>query len=519
MEPLIRLWNQARTFWGGLSVVRRVLIAGAAALVLLGLGAFAYFNQAGEGVPLFPGGLPEDEVAGVTAALDSKSIKYTLKDSHTILVPKEQYPKARVALAFEGLPNRGGGKGYELWDQSNITDTPLQQRVKQVRALQGELARSIMQIEPVAAARVILALPEPTPFLRDQRPATASVVIKLKPGATFNKLQSASVVQLVARSVDGLKTENVTVVDSTGRLLSDPRAGEKDDLSQGLVDQRRELEQYLAQKAQDMLTRHLGPGRAVVQVNADLNYQKVKELQTTYPKDGGVLVRERTTTTKATTASRGGIAGAGSNVRQAGGTSGGGGSTNEEVNQADYEPSKSVREMEERMGAVTRLTVAALVDLTPLPAAEGQTAPTPISAADAEAIIQNAIGFKAGRDSVKVVNGALGGLPPAVSEPDEETTRIQRMTAYVELARNISLAVAVAMTVGVAGLLLIRRRPRRLPPEEATAATADGSPVALTPVTPEQQRQELLQRFLETARSAPDRTAAAFGLLLGPGGG
>lgn len=518
MEPLLRIWNQLRTFWGGLSTIRRVLIVGAGVLVLFGLGAFAYFNQSGEGVQLFPGGLPEEEVAAVTAALESKSIKYTLKDSHIILVPKEQYPKARVALAAEGLPARGGGKGYELWDQSNITDTPAQQRVKYVRALQGELARSIMQIESVAAARVILALPDPTPFLRDQRPPTASVVLKLKPSATFNKAQSASVVQLVARSVDGLKPENVTVVDSTGRLLSDPRAGEKDDLSQGMVDQRRELEQYLAQKAQDMLTRHLGPGRAVVQVNADLNYQKVKDTQTTYPKDGGVLIRERTTTMKSTTAPRGGIAGTGSNVRQASSTSGGGGSTTEEVNQADYEPSKSVREMEERMGAVTRLTVAALVDLTPLPAAEGQPAPTPISAADAEAIIQNAIGFKTGRDSVKVVNGWLGG-PPAVSEPDEETTRIQRMAAYVELARNISLAVALAMAVGVAGLLLIRRRPRQAVPAETTTTTsADGSPVPAA-ATPEQQRQELLQRFIDTARTDPDRTAAAFGLLIGPGGG
>jgi flagellar M-ring protein FliF len=342
------------------------------------------------------------------------------------------------------------------------------------------------------------------------------VVLKLKPGATFNRAQANSVVQLVSRSVDGLKQENVTVVDSTGRLLSDPRAGEKDEMAGGLIDQRRELEQYLSQKAQAMLTAHLGPGRAVVQVSADLNYQKVKELQTTYPKDGTVPRAERTVTTKSASAPRGGIAGAGSNIRQAGGTSGGTGSSSEEVTQTDYDTSKMVREMEEKMGAVTRLTVAALVDLTPPPAVEGQPAPAPISPADAEAIIQNAIGFKTGRDSVKVVNGRLGEPPPAVGEPDEETTRIQRMAAYVELARNISLAVSVVMAMSALGLLLFRRRPKAA--NEGTGTTAaEGGPTAAA--TPEQRRQEQLDKFVETARTDPARAAAAFGLLLGPPGG
>ncbi len=515
MEFITRTWTQIRAYWRGLGLVVRVLIVAAAVLAVGGIGAFTYFNQSGEGVPLFPTPLAEEDTAAVTTLLESKSIKHKLKDSHTIMVPKEQLAAARVALAAEGLPARGGGKGYELFDQSSLTSTPFQQNVNYVRALQTELARSVMQIDSVASARVIIARPEPSTFLRDQRPTTASVVLKLKSGAAFNRAQANSVVQLVSRSVDGLKAENVTVVDSTGRLLSDPNAGEKDDVSPGMIDKRRELEQYLSQKAQTMLTAHLGPGRAVVQVSADLNYQKVKELQTTYPKDGTVSRAERTTTMKSTNSPRGGVAGAGSNIRQAGGTGGGGGTTSEEVNQTDYDTSKLVREMEEKMGAVTRLTVAALVDLTPPTAVEGQPAPSPISAADAEAIIQNAIGFKTGRDSVKVVNGRLGEPPPAVSDPDEETTRLQRMAAYVELARNVSLAVSVVMAMSVLGLLLFRRRPKVA--KDATATTA-GAPTAAG-ATPEGRRQELLDKFVDTARVDPARAAAAFGLLLGlPGG-
>jgi flagellar M-ring protein FliF len=516
MEMLTRVWNQFRTYWQGLGLVVRVLIIAAAVLAVGGIGAFVYFNQSGEGVPLFPTPLAEEDAAAVTALLGSKSIKHKLQDSHTILVPKEQLAAARVALAAEGLPARGGGKGYELFDTSSLTSTPFQQNVNYVRALQVELARSVMQIDSVASARVIIARPEPSTFLRDQRPTTASVVLKLKPGAAFNRAQANSVVQLVSRSVDGLKQENVTVIDSTGRLLSDPRAGEKDEMAGGLIDQRRELEQYLSQKAQAMLTAHLGPGRAVVQVSADLNYQKVKELQTTFPKDGTVPRAERTITTKSASAPRGGIAGAGSNIRQAGGTSEGTGSSSEEVTQTDYDTSKMVREMEEKMGAVTRLTVAALVDLTPSPAVEGQPAPAPISPADAEAIIQNAIGFKTGRDSVKVVNGRLGEPPPAVGEPDEETTRIQRMAAYVELARNTSLAVSVVMAMSALGLLLFRRRPK-VANEGTDTTSAGGTPA--TAATPEQRRQEQLDKFVETARTDPARAAAAFGLLLGPPAG
>jgi len=165
------------------------------------------------------------------------------------------------------------------------------------------------------------------------------------------------------------------------------------------------------------------------------------------------------------------------------------------------------------MGAVTRLTVAAFVDLTPPPAADGQPAPKTISVADAEAIIQNAIGFQTGRDSVKVVNERLGDLPPTVGDPDEETLQIQRMTAYVELARNVSLAVSVLMAAGVLSLLLVRRRPK------PAAGTAAGDSPAATPATPEQRREDLLNRFIETTRTDPARSAAVFGLLLGPSGG
>lgn len=526
METLRRIWSQFRTYWSGLGLVVRTLIIAAVAIAAAGIGTFVVLNQSGDSVQLFAEKLPEQEVETITTLLESKGIKHTLKDSQTIKVPKDQAARARVVLAAEGLPSRGSGKGWEIIDNSGLTTTPFIQNVNYIRALQGELARSLMQIDSVASARVIIARPDPSPFaLRDQRPTKASVVLKLKPGAIFNHDRAANVVQLVSRSVDGLMPEHVTVIDSTGRQLSDPNMGDKDDLSSGMIDKRRELEAYLAQKAQTMLTAHLGPGRAVVQVSADLNYQKVKKQETLYPKDGTVPRSERTETRKSSGSTKGGVSGAGSNVKPAGGpAAGGGGTTSEETQQTDYDTSRVVKEMEEKMGAVTRLTVAAFVDLTPPPAADGQPAPKTISVADAEAIIQNAIGFQTGRDSVKVVNERLGDLPPTVGDPDEETLQIQRMTAYVELARNVSLAVSVLMAAGVLSLLLVRRRPKPAAGTAAgagvgAAATGTGDSPAATPATPEQRREDLLNRFIETTRTDPARSAAVFGLLLGPSGG
>lgn len=515
MEPLTRFWNQARTFWGGLSAVRRVLIVGAGVVVLAAVGAFAYFNQSGEGVPLYPGGLAEEDVAAVTTALREQNIPYTLKDSHTIHVPKERLAAARVALAAAGVPARGGGKGFELWDKSNFTATPFEQNVNYVRALQVELARSIMQIEAVASARVIIARPDPTPFVRDQRPPTASVVLKLKANATFSKANAASVVQLVSMSVDGLKPENVTVVDSTGRMLSRPPTADRDDAASGLFEQQQKVEGHLAGKVQEMLTAHLGVGRAVVTVQAELDPRKIGEKRTEYPKDGGAVKSERSQISKTVGGQRGGPVGTASNVQRSGGGVGVGGGSSEETTQTDYNSSVMVREMEQRMGAVTRLTVAVLADLTPPAVAEGQPAVTPITQTQVEQLVRDAVGTSDARgDRVTVVNGRLGGPPPAVNEPDEETLNIQRMSAYVELARNISLAVAVAMAVGVAALFVIRRRPKA-GKADADADAAAGGP----PPSPEEKRQELLARFIDTARTDPSRTAAAFGLLLGPAGG
>src|SRR5262249_12597305 len=159
------------------------------------------------------------------------------------------------------------------------------------RAIQAELARTIMQIEPIESARVHIVRPEPTPFVRDQKPTTASVVVKLKPGATLNRSVAAGIVALVAGSVEGLTAEGVTILDTTGRVLSGPRGDKAGVIASLQLEHRRETEAYLASKAEEMLSHLLGPGRAIVRVTADINFKRVREKKEHIDPESRVVTR------------------------------------------------------------------------------------------------------------------------------------------------------------------------------------------------------------------------------------
>jgi flagellar M-ring protein FliF len=516
MDALNRLLAQMRAYWAGLSAGRRVGIVAGVLGVLVALGAVVYFAPGGKYVPLGAGPLPPDEVAAMRTRLNTDAIPNRLTGGGTGLeVPEERYPEAVVALAAAGIPARGG-RGYELFDETSLMTTPFVQSVNYQRALQAELARSVMQMEAVQSARVIIARPEPSPFVREQRPTTASVVIKLKPRAALSPATAGAIVSLVAHSVEGLRPENVTVMETGGRLLSDPNAGARGGLPTPQLEYLERLETYLATKAEEVLAKTLGAGRAVVRVSADVNFQKIKERVKTYTPDGRVAAAERSANSTSTGSRSGGVVGAASNIARAGGptpplTSGGGGSANkEEVIQTDYLVSETLRDIEDGAGAVTRLSVAALVDLTPQ--VEGQAV---ISQAEVEEIIRQAVGFRPGRDSVTVARAALSG--PEASAPDDTLVRLQRFQTYVSLARNLSVAVAVVLTLLVLGLLLLRIRPAApAGPDAAAAPAGPATPGGPTPPpTPDERRAAVLARFQALARNEPGGVANVLNVMLG----
>ncbi len=518
MEPLQRLLTQARAFWAGLGTLRKVAIVGVTLLIFAALAAFSFLSTGtNEYTPLVVNQQLED-IQPVVTKLTSLSIPNKLINGGTgVSVPYERHAEAKVALAADNLPGRGG-KGYELFDQTSLGATPFTQNVNYQRALQTELARMIMKITPVESAQVMIARPEPTPFVRDQRPPTASVVLKLKPNTGLAPQAAAGVVAMVAGSVDGLKAENVTLLDAaTGLPLSDPHARERENLPSGQIEYRRTLEEYLAKKAEEMLARSLGPGRVQVRVNADINFQKLKEWQETYAPDGKVIIAERNTNSQTTAAARGaGVVGARSNIAPAGGPpgagGGGSGSSKEEVLNADYVVSKTIRDLQADRAVLQKLNIAVMIDLTP---AEGQPAPT-LTVADAEAIIRQAVGFTTGRDQIQVTNTRLLLPLPTTTEPTEaelEAARIVKLQGYVSLVRNISLAVAVGLAIALVPLTMLRRRVRAVPP-----STADETVTLPPEVTPEQRRQEMLDKLKELARTDPDRVAEVMSMLAGARG-
>ncbi len=496
MDAIQQFLNRMRAAWNSQSVVRRFMFGLLALLIVViaiaSSGAITTQNY----VPLYSEPLAPEEAGAIAAKLKAANKDHKLELGGTrITVPADQLAADRVALAAEGIPVRG--TGFEIFDQSQFAVPPDVQRINYLRALQGELARSIQTIEAIQSARVHIAVPDPTPFVRERKTTTASVVLRLKSGRDLNKSQAGGIVALASRAIEGLKPENVTVVDTTGRVLSDNRPPDET-MPTGQIEYRKELENYLASKAQTLLSAHLGNGRAIVSVNADIDFKKMKERSRRFEQPG-VTGAERTSTSKTTGApSARGVAGAVSNVRPAGGTTAGGsGTSNEETSAADYLVSTIERELEDRMASVTRITVAALVDLSP---AEGDGSRPNITIANAQDTIKQAIGYKQGRDEITVTDARLGVPATAIPEVEEERGILTQSAALVILIRNAALALTALVILAIVASLALRRRPAGVP--------IPPTPAELEKAATEKRRRELDQ-FVELARRDPDFVARA----------
>ena len=265
-------WNTWQAFSPGRKLAWLLGVAGC-----VGLAAILWWAYQPEYRVLYAG-LSAEESGAITSKLQAKAVPFKLAaGGTTILVPIDQAMQVHLDLTAEGVAGSTKiGKGLDLFDQPMIGATPFNQHVNFLRAQQGELARTIMQIDPILYARVHIVRPEPSPFIRDQKPTTASVMVKLKPGATLDRNTVDGIAALVAGSVEGLAKDNVKIADSTGRLLS-KQTDSDNGMIGTIVDQKREIEQYLSIEAERMLAKALGPGRAVVVVRAELDNKTMRE--------------------------------------------------------------------------------------------------------------------------------------------------------------------------------------------------------------------------------------------------
>ena len=353
------------------------------------------------------------EASEITAALDQANVKYETKgDGSTIMVPRDSVASTRLMLSSKGLPT-SGSVGYEIFDNTSaLGQTDFVQNLNRQRALEGELARTIRSLEGVSAARVHLVLPKRQLFEEEAAPPTASVVVGLS-RRDLGADQIRALRNLVAGAVPNLKPERVTVVDESGKMLA---AGAEDDgglAGEMAADRKAEVEERLRRAIRDVVEGVVGPGKARVQVTAEVEQTRVTEQRETYDPDGQVV---RSTSTVEEEARDGGSAmdtavGASANIPGSEAADGGlsGGSQNGRTEETtNYEISRTTRTEVQEPGAIKRLSVAVAVDGLTTTGPDGKTSYAPRPAADMqkiEQLVRTAMGFdQARQDQLQVVN-------------------------------------------------------------------------------------------------------------------
>lgn len=358
--------------------------------------------------------LPTEDSAQIVEQLEQAGTKYELRNNGTqILVPSDKVLRLRLSLAQEGIPSGGSVVGYEIFDRTEALGTSnFVMNVNMMRALEGELSRTIASLSQIESARVHLVIPKRELFTRDKQDPTASVALKLK-GGELEKQEIRSIQNLVATAVPGLKPERITIVDSKGRLLA-KGAGDESDQSSDAQEYRINYETRMRGIVEGLLERSLGIGKAKVQINADVDFDRIVRNSETFDPESQVARSVQTNEERENANERNvkdnvSVANNLPNPPQAS-EDGTVSTRNTEKNEetTNYEISKVVENHIKEMGTVKRLSVAVLVDGIYSTNADGEPVynpRTPQELAQIDSLVRSAVGFDDKRgDKVEVVN-------------------------------------------------------------------------------------------------------------------
>jgi len=403
----------------------RMAAMAAVTLSLIGFFSFLMIRMtAPQMVPLFTD-LSIEDSASIVKDLDRQGVTYQLKnDGAIVLVPKDKVARLRMKLAESGLP-KGGGVGYEIFDKSDaLGSTTFVQNINHLRALEGELARTISSLDRVQAARVHLVLPDRPLFSRDKTDASASIVLKMR--GTLEPQQVRAIRHLVATAVAGLKPERISIVDESGKLLADG-AGQNDPLEGAGADERKAAyEKRLRDQVEAIVSSVVGPDHARVEITADFDFNRITQTTDKYDPDGRVVRSSQTREeTSSTGDNKSGPVSVGNELPGAGKSGSEGASTDqnhksEEI--VNYEISRTTKTEVTEAGRINRISAAVLVDGVYTKNAKGEVTYQPRSKEEIDRIatlVRSAIGFDAKRgDQVEVVNLRFAQpTPTPISEP------------------------------------------------------------------------------------------------------
>jgi flagellar M-ring protein FliF len=424
-------------------------------LALVGFFGFVMLRMSQPAMSVLFTDLSSQDVNAIIKDLDTRGIRYELRsDGTTVLVAKDDVPKLRLDLAGKGIPS-GGGVGYEIFDKGDaFSSTSFVQNINHLRALEGELARTIRSIGRVQQARVHLVIPERRLFERDREPPRASIALKLS--GELDAAQVRAVRHLVASAVDGLKPERVSIVDERGRLLADGAQSDQALVGLGIEERQTAIEKRLKSQVEEIVASVVGYGRARVQVTADLDANRVESRAENYDPESRVLRSSQNRTESSTTTDNNGTVTVGNELPGAQQTQGTNqnqrenSAKNEEV--ANYEISRTTRTEVLEGGRIRKISVAVLVDGVYNRSPSGELAYQPRNNEELERIgelVRTAVGFDQGRgDKVEVVNLRFAEAPPPPADLVEQTL-IQKMLSFSkeDIVRFVELGVISLLTL------------------------------------------------------------------------
>jgi flagellar M-ring protein FliF len=400
-----------------------------------------------------------EDSSSIVKDLDRQGIPYELRnEGSVIMVPKDKVTRLRMKLAEGGLP-KGGGVGYEIFDKSDaLGTTSFVQNINHLRALEGELSRTIRGIDRIQAARVHLVLPERPLFSRETPEASASIVVRVR--GALEPQQIRAIRHLVASSVNGLKPQRVSIVDESGQLLAD---GSASDIEQAVGDERRNtFEKRLRKQVEDIVSSVVGQGRARVQLSADFDYNKITQTSDKFDPEGRVLRSTQTREESSLSASDNGQVTV--NNELPGNQQNNNGSQprdqskkTEETN--NYEISRTTKTEVTEAGRVNRISVAVLVDGAYSKNEKGELVYKERSKEELDriaALVRSAIGFDQKRgDQVEVVNLKFAEGPQVA--PISEPTGFLGMLQFTKDDIMYVIELGVMMLLGLVVLFMVIR--------------------------------------------------------------
>ena len=503
-----QFFQQITKIWTELGNTHRIIVGASALAVILGIGGLLYWAQKPD-MKLLYGKLGEKEASEVVQVLEEQNIPFQLGGGGTsIYVPSKDVYRLRMDLASKGLPNTDG-VGFEIFDRSNFGISDFVQRTNYTRALQGELSRTVAQMKGVQAARVMVVMPESRLLVRtnDSRP-TASVFVDTG-SQTLDAAAVNSIRSLVASSVEGLKVDDVAVIDNSGNVLSeelksDPQLGN----AASIVKYRQQVEEYLTGKVETMLGKVLGPGNAVVRVSATINTELASTTEEKFDPEGQVprqeVLVEDTSNTSETNPDANQGAGVAANVpaeqqpnEQAPTKTS---NTNRTSRSQSYEINKPLTSVTKNPGDITRVSAAVFVAERSSEAGEPQPR-TPEQLDELRNMVVNALGIEIpkGKNADAFVSIKEVAFPNTVTTAGGPIT--DQIGGYMEIVRPVAALLIAAIVFAVFFFMLRRAKPEEISFELVEDMPTDNTQNALPPAETDKDPEEVDMSFLPSSKS------------------